>query len=70
MTETTGERLRRLRGKRTIQEVSEATGVAASTISSLENDKRGISDEGKMRLASYYGRTVAYIFFNNVNRKT
>lgn len=69
MTETTGQRLRRLRGKRTLKEVAEATGVAISTLSAMEHDKRGTSDESKRRIAEYYGRTVEHIFFKTVTRE-
>lgn len=68
MTETTGQRLRRLRGKRTLQEVSQATGLAKSTLSMMEKDKRGTGDKNKRRLAEYYGRSVAYIFFQTSAR--
>lgn len=70
MTETTGERLRRLRGKRTLSEVGNAVGMAPSTLSMLENDIRGTSDTNKKKLADYYGRTVAYIFFSTGTRET
>lgn len=70
MTETTGERLRRLRGKRTLQEVSQATGIAISTLSLLERDQRGLSDKNKAVLAKYYDRTVEHIFFKTAARET
>lgn len=70
MAETTGERLRRLRGKRTLAEVGKAVGMAPSTLSMIENGIRGTSDTNKKKLAEYYGRTVAYIFFNASTRET
>ena len=69
MTETTGQRLRRLRGKRTLREVSEATGLAQSTLNMYEHDVRTPRDENKRRLAAYYKRTEAYIFFSTGTRK-
>ena len=69
MAETTGERLKRLRGKRKLREVAEATGVAISTLSAMEHDKRSTSDENKRRIAEYYGRTVEHIFFKTVTRE-
>lgn len=70
MTETTGQRLRRLRGKRTLAEVSQATGLAQSTLSMMERDQRGTGDKNKKKLAEYYGRSVAYIFFSPSTRNT
>ena len=70
MTETTGQRLRRLRGKRTLREVSEATGLAQSTINMYEHDTRAPGDDNKRRLADYYKRSVPYIFFNAGTRRT
>lgn len=70
MTETTGERLRRLRGNRTLAEVSSACGIATSTLAMYEQGLRIPRDRTKVRLAEYYGRSVAYIFFNAGTRKT
>lgn len=70
MTETTGQKLRRLRGKRPLREVSDSTGIAVSTLSCIERGTRGLSDRNKQKLADYYGRTVAYIFFDAGTRKT
>lgn len=70
MTETTGQRLRRLRGKRPLREVSAATGIAISTLSGIERGVRGLGDKNKVKLAAYYGRSVAYLFFNTGARET
>lgn len=63
MTETTGERLRRLRGGRTLAEVATACGISKSTLAMYEQGNRVPRDRIKVKLAEYYGRSVAYIFF-------
>lgn len=63
MAETTGQRLRRLRGKRTLREASEGMGIATSTLAMYELDLRRPKDTTKRRIAEYYGRSVNYIFF-------
>jgi transcriptional regulator with XRE-family HTH domain len=69
MTETTGQRLRRLRGDRSLREVEAATGIPASSLCSAEKGTRGLSDKNKSIIANYYGRTVGYIFFSTGTRK-
>lgn len=69
MTETTGERLRRLRGDRTLAEVASACGIAASTLAMYEQGNRVPRDHIKVKLAEYYGRSVAYIFFKTVTHE-
>lgn len=58
-----GERLKRLRGSRTIKEVSEALGVSKSALSMYENGARVPRDEIKIKLANYYKKTIQFIFF-------
>ena len=65
MTETTGQRLRRLRGSRTLAEVSSACNISPSALAMYEYDKRTPRDGVKARLAQYYRKSVAYIFFNS-----
>ncbi len=60
---TTGERLRALRGARSQEEVAEAIGVSQSAICAYENDTRVPRDDVKVRIANYYKRSVAFIFF-------
>ena len=69
MSETTGQRLRRLRGKRTLKEASDGIGIAPTTLAMYEYDKRSARDDIKKRIAQYYGRSVAYIFFNTGTRE-
>lgn len=61
--ETVGQRLRQLRGNRSLDEVSEALEVTPMAVSLWENGKRSPSDAMKMRIAAYYKKTVMSIFF-------
>lgn len=58
-----GERLRRLRGSRSQKEVADALGVTAMAISLYENGERIPSDNMKIRIAEYYNRSIAFIFY-------
>ena len=62
--ETVGSKLKRLRGKRTQQEISDALGLKQSTYAMYETGKRIPSDENKIKIAAYYGTTVQRIFFD------
>ena len=59
-----GKRLRTLRGARTIQQVSDETGIAWSNICCYELGRRRPSDENKITLANYYGVPVQNLFFD------
>lgn len=59
----TGERLRALRGDRTMREVSQATGISESTLGMYERGERNPRDETKWALAKYYGVPVSQIFY-------
>ena len=58
-----GERLKRLRGTRTLKEVSECIGISESALSMYENGARVPRDEIKIKLAKYYKKTIQSIFF-------
>ena len=60
-----GERLRKLRGSRTQEEVADAIGITSAAISQYESGERIPRDEIKKSLAEYYKRTVNYIFFSD-----
>lgn len=60
---TNGERLRRLRGERSLEEVAKACNIRPSTLSQYERDLRNPRDNIKMRLANYYGKSVKYLFY-------
>lgn len=57
------ETLRRLRGKKTLEEVANAVNISKSALSKYENGDRIPRDQVKKKLADYYGKTVQYIFF-------
>lgn len=58
-----GERLRKLRGNRTLDEVGEALGVSSMAVSLWERGERTPSDDMKVKIAAFYKRTVMSIFF-------
>ena len=60
---TVGERLRNLRGSRSQAEVADALGISQAALSSYENNERIPRDPVKIRIAKYYNRSVAFIFF-------
>lgn len=60
---TSGEKLRKLRGKKTKAEVAKAIGVSESSYVKYERDERTPSDFVKQKIADYFGRSVGYIFF-------
>ena len=60
---TIGARLKLLRGPKTIEEVSKATGLGRTALSNYEAGFRVPRDEAKLILANYYERTVDEIFF-------
>lgn len=53
----------KLRGKKSREEVSKAVGISVSALSMYENGDRIPRDDIKIKLASYYGRSVNFIFF-------
>lgn len=61
--ETVGERLRLLRGDRTIAEVSKATGLSQSRIGNYERAVRLPNDRAKTILANFYGVSVQKLFY-------
>ena len=60
-----GKRLEKLRGSRTQREVAEALGVTPMAVSQWENGQRMPSDDMKVKIASYYKKTVMCIFFKD-----
>ena len=59
-----GQKLIKLRGDRTQQEVADELGVGVSTIGMYERGERVPKDEIKAALAQLYGKTVQEIFFD------
>lgn len=60
-----GKRLRELRGNRTIQKVSDETGLGWSTICMYELGRRIPEDDNKVIIARYYGTTVQALFYDD-----
>lgn len=60
---TIGERLRNLRGDRTLEAVANALKVSSMAVSLWERGERIPGDDMKVKIAAYYKRTVMSIFF-------
>lgn len=58
-----GERLRKLRGEIDRSTVAQRCGISVSAVSMYENGIRVPRDEIKVKLASFYGKTVESIFY-------
>lgn len=56
--------LRKLRGDLPRETVAKAIGVSTSALSMYENGQRVPRDAVKIRIAEFYGKSVASIFFN------
>ncbi len=62
-TKAIGEKLKNLRGERSIAKVAKDIGISQSALSMYESGQRIPRDGVKIRLADYYGTTVEHIFF-------
>jgi DNA-binding XRE family transcriptional regulator len=60
---TAGQKMRKLRGKRTRAEIATLVGVTHSSYTKYERDERIPRDSVKVRIAQVLGDTVANIFF-------
>lgn len=58
-----GETLKKLRGERSREEVSVALHISKSALAMYERGERIPRDEVKLRMASYFEKTVQEIFF-------
>ena len=58
-----GKRLRELRGGKTLQAVSDETGLGVSALTMYELGQRTPRDEAKIALADYYGVSIEDLFF-------
>lgn len=59
-----GKRLRDLRGNKTQVEVAMSVGVTKQAINNYEIGARVPSDDIKVKLAEYFGKTVQSIFYD------
>lgn len=57
------EKLVKLRGNKSREEVANAVGVSVSAISMYENGERIPRDDIKIKIAEYYQKSVQEIFF-------
>lgn len=62
--EKVAERLQRLRGERSREEVAKAVGVSISAIAMYENGERIPRDGIKLKIVEYYQKSVQEIFFD------
>ena len=60
----TAEKLIELRGERTQTEIANGVGIAQSTYAMYETGRRTPTDEIKIKIAKYYGKSVQEIFFD------
>lgn len=58
-----GRRLRSLRGAKTLQTVSNETGLGVSALTMYELGQRMPRDEAKIILSEYYGMSIDTLFF-------
>lgn len=63
MANKIGNKLRKLRGKKTQEKVAEDLGISVSAVASYELGKRMPRDPLKVEIAKYYGTTVQDLFF-------
>lgn len=63
--EEIAKKLMELRGNRSREEVAKACGISISALAMYEQGERIPRDDIKIRLASYYNRSVNFIFFAN-----
>ena len=59
-----GNKLISLRGTKTQREVATALNISISALAMYEQGNRIPRDEIKLRIASYYGKSVQEIFFS------
>ena len=60
---TIGERLRKLRGKKSQALIASAIGITKSSWAMYERNERIPRDEVKVRIAEYFNKSVQEIFF-------
>lgn len=61
--EKIADKLKKLRGAKTQEEVADAVNISVSAIAMYETGKRIPRDEIKVALARYFDKTVEEIFF-------
>lgn len=61
---TFGDILRELRGEKTQEQIAIAVGVTKSSWAMYERGERIPRDEVKIKIATFFGKTVQEIFFS------
>ena len=56
--------LKKLRGDRSYREVAQALGISESSYIKYERGERNPGDDMKRKIASYYKKSVAFIFYS------
>lgn len=64
MKQTVAKRLIELRGNMSREKVADEIGVSVSAISMYENGERMPRDDIKIKIATFYKKTVQEIFFD------
>ena len=59
-----GEKLKKLRGDRTLEQMASEVGVTTSAWAMYEKNERTPRDEIKIRIAKFFGLTVQELFFD------
>lgn len=59
-----GEKLRKLRGEKTQEEIARALGITKSSYAMYERGERVPRDEVKIRIAAFFGVSVQDLFFS------
>ena len=58
------EKMKQLRGKRSTLEVARALGISESAYVKYERGERNPKDDMKRKIASYYKKSVAFLFYS------
>lgn len=70
MREIIADRLLKLRGNTPRDEVAKALNISVSALQMYENGQRIPRDEIKIKIASYYNKSVQEIFFDGLPHET
>jgi putative transcriptional regulator len=60
---TAGERLRKYRGKKSVEQVASDLGISVSAYTKYERDERTPRPPIMIKIAEYYNKSVQTIFF-------
>ena len=61
---TFGEKLRKLRGERSQDEMAKELGITKSSLAMYERNERVPRDEVKLKIAHYFNKSVQELFFS------